>query len=206
MSTAPTAPPPPDTGPPGSRATADGGPAGAVDEPRLARRRTAWDVGLGLLLVVMGALILGDVAIASVVSVLFVGWTLLLGGAVAIVVALFRIGRGGFWTGLLDGALSLVLGLVFVRNPGVTLLALSLVAGALLIANGIVRIGLTFREREQRFVLLSGVLSVALGLMILNRWPESALWLLGTLLGVQVVVDGVLLMLLGRLRLTSGPA
>jgi uncharacterized membrane protein HdeD (DUF308 family) len=201
MSTAPTAPPPPDTGPPGSRSTAAhrGG-----DEPRLARRRTAWDVGLGLLLVGMGALILGDVAIASVVSVLFVGWTLLIGGAVAIVVALFRIGRGGFWTGLLDGALSLVLGLVFVRNPGVTLLALSLVAGALLIANGVVRIGLTFREREQRFVLLlSGVLSVALGLMILNRWPESALWLLGTLLGVQVVVDGVLLLLLGRLRLTS---
>jgi uncharacterized membrane protein HdeD (DUF308 family) len=165
------------------------------------------DVGLGLLLVVMGALILGDVAIASVVSVLFVGWTLLLGGAVAIVVALFRIGRGGFWTGLLDGALSLVIGLVFVRNPHVTLLTLSLVAGALLVANGIVRIGLAFREPEQRFVLLlSGVLSVALGLMILNRWPESALWLLGTLLGVQVVVDGVLLMLLGRLRLTSGPA
>ncbi|HEY6746125.1 MAG TPA: DUF308 domain-containing protein [Mycobacteriales bacterium] len=195
MSTAPTAPPPPGAGP---------DPAGAAAEPRLVRRRTAWDVGLGLLLVAMGALILGDVAIASVVSVLFVGWTLLLGGAVAIIVALFRIGRGGFWTGLLDGALSLVIGLVFVRNPQVTLLTLSLVAGALLVANGIVRIGLAFREREQRFVLLaSGVLSVALGLMILNRWPESALWLLGTLLGVQVMVDGVLLILLGRLRLTS---
>jgi uncharacterized membrane protein HdeD (DUF308 family) len=167
-------------------------------------KRTGWDVLLGLVLVVTGAVVLGDVVVASVVSVLFVGWTLLLGGAFAVVLALFRIGRGGFWIGLLNGALTLVVGLVFVRNPGVTLLALSLVAGALLVGGGLVRVVLAIREPEHRLLLvLSGVASVVLGLMIVNRWPESALWLLGTLLGIQIVVDGLLLIVLGRPRLTT---
>lgn len=206
MSTAPTAPPPKDPGtgspavrPPGAHR--DPAEAGQPDLPQLTRKRTAWDVLLGLLLLVVGVVVLGDVAIASVVSVLFVGWTLLLGGTAAVVLALFRIGRGGFWIGLLSGAVTLVTGLVFVRNPGVTLLALLLVTGALLIAGGLVRIVLAISEPEQRLLLLvSGVVSVVLGLMLLNRWPESALWLLGTLLGIQLVVDGLLLILFGRLR------
>lgn len=214
MSTAPTAPPPPDPGPgsadPPRTPGAHRGPdavdpaAGQARPPVLAMRRTGWDFLLGLLLVVMGVVVLGDVVIASVVSVLFLGWTLLIGGAAAVVLALFRIGRGGFWIGLLTGAFTLVTGVVFVRNPGVTLLALSLVTGALLIAGGIIRIVLAVQEAEQRLVLLiSGVASVVLGLMILNRWPESALWLLGTVLGVQILIDGLLLMLLGRPRLMT---
>jgi uncharacterized membrane protein HdeD (DUF308 family) len=39
-----------------------------------------------------------------------------------------------------------------------------------------------------------------LGLLILNRWPNSALWLVGTLLGIQLIVDGMVLILVGRLR------
>ena len=176
----------------------------APSTPALAVRRTGWDVLLGLLLIVVGVVVLGDVVLASVQSVLFVGWTMLLGGAAAVVMALLRIGRGGFWIGLVSGALSFVTGLVFVRNPGVTLLALLLVTGALLLLGGLIRIVVSFSEPEHRLVLLiSGVVGVVLGVMLLNRWPESALWLLGTLLGIQLLVDGLLLLLFGRLRLSS---
>jgi uncharacterized membrane protein HdeD (DUF308 family) len=210
MSTAPTAPPDPgrDSDPlrtPGAhRHPDDQDRATDQTQPPVAMRRTGWDVVLGLLLVVVGAVVLGDVAIASVVSVLFLGWTLIIGGAAAIVLALFRVGRARFWIVLLDGVLSLVTGIVFVRNPKLTLLTLSLVVGALLVAGGIVRIAQAVLERDQRLVLLlSGVVTLVVGVLILNRWPESALWLLGTLLGVQIVVDGLLLMVFGRLRLTT---
>lgn len=67
-----------------------------------------------------------------------------------------------------------------------------------------VRMAQAVQERDQRFVLLfSGVVTLVLGVMILDRWPESALRLLGTLLGVQIVVDGLLLMVFGRPRLTT---
>jgi membrane protein HdeD len=178
-------------------------PDAGTRQPALTVRRTGWDVVLGLVLIVVGVVVLGDVVIASVLSILFVGWTMLIGGAVAIVLALLRIGRSGFWIGLVSGALTFVTGLVFVRNPGVTLLALLLVTGAMLILGGLIRIIVSFSEPGQRLVLLvSGALSVVLGVLLLNQWPESALWLLGTLLGIQLVVDGLLLILFGRVRLT----
>jgi uncharacterized membrane protein HdeD (DUF308 family) len=183
--------------------TAPTAPDAGTRQPTMSVRRTGWDVLLGLLLIVVGVVVLGDVVIASVVSVLFVGWTMLIGGVMTIALALLRIGRGGFWIGLVSGALSFVTGLVFVRNPGVTLLALLLVTGAVLILGGLIRIVVSFTEPGQRLVLLvSGALSVVLGVLLINRWPESALWLLGTLLGIQLVVDGLLLILFGRLRLT----
>lgn len=197
----PTAPPP-DPGPtpeaPASRRLAADGPV---------MRRTAGDVLLGLVLIVTGVVVLGDVVLASVISVLFLGWTALVGGVVAVVLAVLRRDGGSFWIGVIGGAMSAVAGLVFIRNPGVTLVALSLVVGALLLVGGVTRILAAFQATEQRAVLaVAGVVSIVLGLMILNRWPSSALWLLGTLLGVQLIVDGLLLMVLGRLRPPRGKA
>jgi membrane protein HdeD len=165
------------------------------------RSRLAWDIAIGLILVVTGALVLGDVVVASLVSVLFLGWTLLIGGAVGIAMSLWRVRRGGFWIAMLGSALALVAGLVFVRNPGGALLALSLAIGAVMLVNGITRLVAAVQHPEARWVLVaSGTLSLILGLLILNRWPASALWLIGTLLGIQLIVDGITLVLGGRPR------
>src|SRR4051794_41291455 len=59
------------------------------------RSRTAWDILWGALVVLAGLVILGHVAIATVVSVLLLGWIALLAGGFAVVGAFFRIGRGG---------------------------------------------------------------------------------------------------------------
>jgi uncharacterized membrane protein HdeD (DUF308 family) len=104
-----------------------------------------------------------------------------------------------WWDVVLGGIL---LGtVVFVRRPDATLLALSLAIGAVMLVSGITRLVAAVQHREARLaLLLSGVLSIVLGLLILNRWPTSALWLVGTLLGIQLIVDGVVLILVGRVR------
>jgi membrane protein HdeD len=172
--------------------------------PLATMQRTPWDVILGVVLIVTGAFVLGDVVLASVISVLFLGWSLLIGGLLGLAVALVQIRRDGSWIGILGSALAFVAGLVFVRYSGVALLALSLAIGAVMIVAGVTRLVAAAQLPEQRLLLISsGVLGLVLGLMILNRWPSSALWLLGTLLGVHVIVDGVLLILVGRPRLTA---
>ncbi len=50
---------------------------------------------------------------------------------------------------------------------------------------------------------MTGVLSLLFGLMLLNRWPETALWLLGFLIGLQLVIDGIVLLFMGRMRHVS---
>jgi uncharacterized membrane protein HdeD (DUF308 family) len=62
----------------------------------LERRRTGWDVVLGILMLIAGVAILAHVVLATVISVLFLGWLALVGGVVGLVAAVFQIGRGGF--------------------------------------------------------------------------------------------------------------
>ena len=167
------------------------------------RRRTGWDVVLGVLVVVAGLVILAHVVIATAVSVLFLGWLALAAGVFGLVGALFRIGKGGFWATALSGGLLVVLGLMLIRNPGVGALALTLVAGALFLAGGIVRIVAAIEASVGRVVLLfNGVIAVVLGLIVLLTIWESTLTLLGTLLGVQTLVDGLTLLLFGGLHVS----
>ena len=49
----------------------------SVAQAPFERQRTKWDVAFGLLSVVAGGVMLGHVALASLVSVLFLGWTLI---------------------------------------------------------------------------------------------------------------------------------
>jgi len=164
--------------------------------------RTWKDVLIGGILVGTGVVVLGDVVAASVISVLFLGWTLVIGGAVGIGSSLWLIGKGGFWIGMLGGVLALIAGVVFLRNPDATLLALSLAIGAVMLVNGITRLVAAIQHREIRLALaLSGVLSLVLGVLILSQWPTSAIWLIGTLLGIQLIVDGATMILIGRFPL-----
>lgn len=172
----------------------------------LERRRTAWDVVLGLLSVVAGAVVLGHVTIASLVSVLFLGWMLIMGGLMLALSGLVGWSEPTHRWDLAAGALFAILGLGFVRNPDAGLLLLTLLAGSLLLVGGVVRIVAALQPQAPREVLLiSGVLTLALGFMVLNRWPVSALWFLGTVLGVQLILDGITTALAGRIR-TVGPS
>jgi membrane protein HdeD len=167
----------------------------------LALRRTGWDVAIGLILALTGVVVLGDVVLASVISVLFLGWTLVIGGAVGVIMSLRLIGQSRFWLAMFGGVLALVSGVIFLRHPGAALLALSLAIGSIMLVVGITRLVAAVQHTEARWVMaLSGLLSLVFGLLILSQWPTSALWLIGTLLGVHLILDGVGLLMAGRPR------
>ena len=173
----------------------------------LERRRTGWDVILGILLAVAGLVILGHTVIATAVSVFFLGWMAFLGGVAALVGSLFRIRDGGFWTAAIGGGLLTVIGLFFLRNPGVAALTLTLVMGSLFFASGLTRVVLAFQDAEHRWsLLLGGLVSLVLGVLVLFNLVTATFTLLGVLLGVEVLMEGFMLMLDGRLRVRAGTA
>jgi membrane protein HdeD len=170
------------------------------------RRRTGWDIVLGLLSVVAGVIALGHVAAASLVSVLFLGWMLILGGLILVVAAVVLWKEANHRWDLAAGALFLLIGFSFVRNPDIGLLTLTLVAGSLLLVGGVVRIVAAFQPGAPRAILLvNGAVTLLLGFMVLNRWPVSALWFLGTILGIQLILDGITTALVGRVRVVGSP-
>lgn len=162
-------------------------------------RRTGWDVVLGALLVVGGLAILGDAAFATTVSVKFIGWVLLLVGLGGLGAAVFRIGKGGFWSVALSGGVLTVLGLFFLRNTQAAALTLTLIAGTIFLTSGIVRLVASAADPEYRVpLLLGGVVSTALGLIVLFNLFDASYVLVGVLLGIQVLVDGLSMILVGR--------
>lgn len=171
---------------------------------QLQMRRTGWDVILGVLLVLGGLLILGDAAVATKVSVLFIGWVLLIVGVLGLIAALFRIGKGGFWSAALSGGVLTVLGLFFLRNTGAAAVTLTLIAGTIFLASGVVRLVASAHDPDYRVpLLIGGVISTLLGLLVLFNLFEASFVLVGILLGIQVLVDGFVMILVGRWHMAS---
>jgi len=170
-----------------------------MSETFLERKRTGWDVAVGALLAVGGLVLLGHAAFATTVSVLFIGWMLLAGGIIGLVGSFFRIGKGDFWSAALSGGLLAVLGLMMLRNTEAAALTLTLIAGALFLVSGIVRLVVGVETPEYRIPLVfAGVVSTVLGLIVLFNLVTASYVLLGVLLGVQALVDGITMMLIGR--------
>ena len=170
-----------------------------MSEVFLTRKRTGWDIVLGILLLLAGVIVLAHSVIATAVSVLFIGWMLLLSGIVAFIASFFHREGGQFWLIALSGALMFVLGLFMVRNPSVAALSLTLMAGALFLVSGIVRLVVAASNKEDRVVLIiGGVVSTILGLIVLFNIWAATLTLLGVLVGIEALIEGVTLLIMGR--------
>src|SRR3954454_7963350 len=59
------------------------------------------------------------------------------------------------------------------------------------------RARLTRRYRRWGWDLTTGVVALLLGLVAIASWPISALWLIGTLVGIEVVTRGAAVLALG---------
>jgi uncharacterized membrane protein HdeD (DUF308 family) len=170
------------------------------------RRRSGVDLALGALLFVGGLVLLGYTTWATKVSVLFVGWMLLVFGLVGLAGALWRIGRSGFWSTALGGALLTALGLVFLRNPGLGAVTLTLLAGVVFLVGGLVRLVAAGQEPESRLPLLvGGVVSTALGLLVIFNLFTASLTVLGLLLALETMSEGLVMMMFGRQHVSLKP-
>ena len=173
-------------------------------EVTLERSRSGWDIVWGILLILAGVAILGHAVIATAISVLFLGWLAVIGGVVGLVAGLFRIGKGGFWPAIISGALLLVLGVVILRNPEASAVTLTLLAGTLFLMGGVLRLIAAFQIDQNRGIMIfSGIVSLVLGGLVVFNLFEATFVLLGVLLGVQALVDGITLLILGRWRVVD---
>jgi uncharacterized membrane protein HdeD (DUF308 family) len=157
------------------------------------RAKWGWIVALGVIYLIAGFIALGSVMTATVVSVFIVGVMMIIAG-VAEVFSAFQIkGWGKFLLWVLLGVLYIIAGVVTFQNPLLAAVLLTLILGAALVASGIMRIILAFsmkRETPWIWVVLSGVITLLLGLLILARWPVSSLYILGLFLGIDLIMAG----------------
>jgi uncharacterized membrane protein HdeD (DUF308 family) len=157
------------------------------------RAKSGWIVALGAVYIVAGIIALGSVVLATVATVFVVGIMMVIAG-VAEVINAFQIKTWGrFLLWLLLGALYIVAGFITFENPLLAAAILTLFLGIALIASGIMRIVLAFSMQAVMpwiWVLLSGIITLLLGLVVVAHWPVSSLYILGIFLGVDLVLAG----------------
>ncbi|MBV8676240.1 MAG: HdeD family acid-resistance protein [Planctomycetaceae bacterium] len=151
-----------------------------------------WFVMLGIALVVLGAIALGSVVIASLATAVAIGMLIFLGGVAETLGAFWCRGWSGFFFHLLSGVLSIVIGVIFLRAPVGALLALTLLVASFLMVGGIFKIvaAVSYRFAAWGWPLVSGIVDLILGVLIWQEWPASALWVIGLFVGINLVFRG----------------
>lgn len=158
-----------------------------------------WLLGLGILMIILGMVAIAMPKPATLAVQVALGWILVIGGIAEGIHAFMAQGWRGFLLELLSAILYLVVGVLLLVNPVAGALALTVVLAVFLIVEGIFKIIMAMRVRDHRgwgWLLASGILSAILGFMIWAEWPASGLWVIGLLVGIQLLFTGWSLVML----------
>lgn len=156
------------------------------------RERWGWFLGLGLLFILLGFLAIGSSVYVTVASMIFLGSLLLIGGVVQTVYTFSIREWSGFFLSLLSGILYSVVGFLMVTHPTSSAISLTLLLAAFYIVGGIFRIiaAASTRFEHWGWILLSGLIKLALGIIIWLGWPDTGLWVIGLFIGIDLIFYG----------------
>jgi uncharacterized membrane protein HdeD (DUF308 family) len=159
------------------------------------QRRWWWYFVLGLFLEAAGAAAIVFpvlTAATSLVAVVFLGALLMVMG----IATIFAACGAGRWSGLLlhlfVGILYMAAGWLIMDSPGRSTLMLTLMIAVVFIVLGTFRtIGaLVVQYPQWGWSLLNGVVTLLAGVVIYRHFPESALWVIGLLAGLEMIFSG----------------
>jgi uncharacterized membrane protein HdeD (DUF308 family) len=160
------------------------------------RLRGKWAAitAFGVLLVVLGFAALFFSLIATLVTVTLNGVLFLIAGGAEIGIGMHSREWGRFFLWVVGGIVYIAAGVLCIANPVVASVALTLLLGAALIAAGVVRAYLAFQlpaDHPRGLIFLAAAVTILLGLIIVSLWPLDSVYVLGTLLGVDLLFHGV---------------
>ena len=98
-----------------------------------------------------------------------------------------------FWLQLISVILALLIGFLFLRDPAQGLLTITLLLIVFFMIEGISKVvfALTIRPLPNwGWVLASGLVGILLSLILWSSLPVAALWLVGLLLGIELISVG----------------
>ena len=159
---------------------------------------TGWVIALSLGLMLLGivAILVPHIALAFLTSGL--GWLVLISGILQVIQS-FQAGPvRGTCLSRGVGALYAIAGLYILINPVKSAAVFAFALGLLLIVEGVFTIAMAFGYRAGRslswFVAINGIVTLTLGIFVINGWPFRALWLIGMYMGISLLLSGASLL------------
>lgn len=157
------------------------------------KRASGTSLVLSIILIVFGLLAIALPMVSSIGVAIVIGWIVIFAGIAQLVHAFQSTGIGHIAWKVLVALIYLAAGFSLIARPAAGVAGLTLVLGVFLFAEGIADVVAYFATRKSGnspWMLLDGIITLLLGFLIWNHWPSSSLWVIGTLVGISMVMTG----------------
>lgn len=161
---------------------------------KISKRVSGFSILLSIALIVCGCLAILLPIEMSLGVVIVVSWLLMIGGVVQLINAIRGKTTGSrLWEGII-AVIYFSMGLFLRFNVGIGIAAFTFALIWFFVVQGVIDVVAYFRLRKagaSAWLLFEGVITLILGLMIWRHWPSSSLWVIGTLVGINMIISGM---------------
>jgi len=149
----------------------------------------------GIVLLILGAFAVLVPPIATLAVTILFGWLFLISGSIGLSTTFWMRSAPGFWWSLISAVLGIVVGLLLLARPMGGALSLTLLLIAFFLVEGAVSIMFALDHKRELsgqwgWMLFSGIIDLALAMMIFAGLPSTAAWAVGLLVGINMIFGG----------------
>ena len=149
----------------------------------------------GIILMVLGAAAIVLPQIASLAVAIVLGWLFLIGGSIGLGTTLLARNAPGFGWAFASAIVSIIAGILLIGWPIGGIISLTYILTVFLAVDGLFMIMFGIEHRQQQsqrwgWFIVNGVLDLALAAIIIVALPNSAVWVLGLLVGIDLLFGG----------------
>jgi uncharacterized membrane protein HdeD (DUF308 family) len=155
--------------------------------------KSGGSTAVGILLILVGFLAILLPFIAGIAVTAVIGWLLLLAGTAHLVYCWHTRRTGAVIWQFILAMLYLFVGFYLIFHPARGLATLTLLLASYFVIEGILELVTYFRLRRFRragWFLWDGLITLLLGVLVWVHWPLSSVWVLGTLIGISLLISG----------------
>jgi uncharacterized membrane protein HdeD (DUF308 family) len=156
---------------------------------------SGWITAIAIVMILLGIIAIAFPFFATIASTILFGWIFIFAGIAQIAYSLQSRGSGRIVWKMVLGFLYLLSGIFVMVNPLEGAFAFTIVLGITIFLQGMIQVSLAFQMRwispNWGWMLVSGLMGIIFGIFVWSSSPLSAVWLIGTLIGINLLFDGI---------------
>jgi len=151
-----------------------------------------WFLAFGIALVVLGVAAVVRSVTATILSMLFFGWLLVLSSGIEIAQAVMVGHWAGFFQHLVAAILFGVVGVIIVTRPLISAEVMTVFMATFFLIGGLFQLiaSLAVAAPGWGWHAADGIITAILGVLVLAQWPASGLWVIGLFVGIDLIFYG----------------
>lgn len=150
---------------------------------------------IGALTLLLGIVGMGMNVTMTIVSIVYIGFFILLGGILHLIDAFIVDGWKNKLFGALIAVTYLIAGLLMIKYPAASAAWFTLFIAAFFLFVGAFRVFIGYQLRKENegwaWTVVSGVTAILLGILIYVQWPVSGLWVIGLFVSIELIMQGI---------------